>query len=176
MKITVCAVFLLSLAAALPLSAESIRFRSGQMLCAELSRQKPAGIEISPEKMPWLPEERLYAALTVVPDEGRGISIHDYKLHAFGQDYPCIALLNAADSTSRSSVSAAEAGANQKYTMYFVVNGALLGMKDRETIALRAVPVNEKYQDQQVVFDNRRSRALTSPYDIPRTGKMITAK
>ena len=84
---------LLGMAAA---DAATRRFRSGEILGAELTSATVTIRELDPADFPALPGKRLYAALSFRPDPGRPVSIFDYSLEDRNVVYPCVALNSGA--------------------------------------------------------------------------------
>ena len=169
-KTLVVCCLLLFCAAAAP--AGTVRFRSGEILYAELSRVKPADIRNRDKlDLSELPEQKIYAALTVSLDSGRKISIYDYSLRAFGVAARCIALRNGDNSIDGSRF---EIDGN-RCTLYFVLNAREVGTggSDRLRLVCNAIPDSSEIP---VVFVNRGSDSFTAGRDIPDSGKMIVGK
>ena len=78
--------------AALMLSAETIKFRSGYVLAAELSTAKISVSGVLRDAPLTIPQNPVYAVVSVKLDSGRSISIFDYTLDAFGHEAPCVAI------------------------------------------------------------------------------------
>lgn len=170
LKLLLLASALLPLAAA----AETQRFRSGKLLCAELSETLPFIRNRSAADFSNLPDKKIYAALTVSLDAGRKISIYDYSLRAFGIAYRCVALQNGENSIDGARFESSGSGASARCTLYFVLNAREVGMSDRERLSLvcNVPPVSEEL----VVFVNQGSRQFTSPRDIPDRGIMAVER
>ena len=83
---------LLVVSALLPAEAAAWRFRSGEIVAAELTRTEPSIRDLDPLAFPALPKSRMYAVLSVRPDAGRPLSIFDYSLEDRGTVCPCVAL------------------------------------------------------------------------------------
>ena len=156
-------------------SAETVRFRSGEILCAELSREKPEGVHNADKlDLSELPDRRIYAALTVALDPGRKISIYDYSLKAFGIVSRCIALRNGNNSIDGSRYETGGSDRENRCTLYFVLNAREVGIGSREklTLVCNVPPASEV----PVVFVNRGDKAFTPPRQIPDSGKMTEDK
>ena len=156
-------------------SAGTVRFRSGEILCAELSREKPEGIRNADKlDLSELPEHRIYAALTVALDPGRKISIYDYSLKAFGVVSRCIALRNGSNSIDGARYETGGSDRENRCTLYFVLNAREVGIGSREklTLVCNVPPV----QELAVTFVNRGSKAFTAPRSIPDSGTMTEDK
>ena len=155
--------------------AETVRFRSGEILCAELSKEKPEGVRNADKlDLSELPDRRIYAALTVALDPGRKISIYDYSLKAFGVVSRCIALRNGNNSIDGSRYETGGSDRENRCTLYFVLNAREVGIGSREKITLvcNVPPV----QELAVTFVNRGSKSFTAPRSIPDSGTMTDDK
>lgn len=165
----------LLLLCAVTASAETLRFRSGEILCAELSKEKPEGVRNADKlDLSELPERRIYAALTVALDPGRKISIYDYSLKAFGVVSRCIALRNGSNSIDGSRYETGGSDRENRCTLYFVLNAREVGIGSREklTLVCNVPPVLEL----PVTFVNRGDKAFTPPRQIPDSGRMTDDK
>ena len=168
-------VLIMLLFCAVAASAETVRFRSGEILCAEISKEKPEGVQNSAKlDLADLPERRVYAALTVALDPGRKISIYDYSLKAFGVVSRCIALRNGGNSIDGARFETVGSGRGNRCTLYFVLNAREVGLGSGETLTLVCnVPPESEIP---VVFKNRGSRGFTAPSEIPASGNMTEDK
>ena len=72
--------------AALMLSAETIKFRSGYVLAAELSTAKISVSGVHRDAPLVIPPNPVYVVVSVKLDSGRAISMFDYTLDAFGHE------------------------------------------------------------------------------------------
>ena len=158
----------------LVVAAETQRFRSGELLCAELSESLPFIRNRAAADLSNLPDRKIYAALTVSLDAGRKISIYDYSLKAFGVSYRCIALRNGDNSIDGARFESSGSGAKARCTLYFVLNAREVGLSRAERLRLvcNVPPVSEEI----VIFANRGADDFTSPGEIPDSGKMTVAK
>lgn len=156
-------------------SAETVRFRSGEILAAELSKEKPGGVRNADKlDLSELPERRVYAALTVALDPGRKISIYDYSLKAFGVVSRCIALRSGGNPIDGSLYEAGGSDRENRCTLYFVLNAREVGIGSREklTLVCNVPPV----QELAVTFVNRGGKSFTAPRSIPDSGTMTEDK
>ena len=168
-------VFVLLLFCAVAASAETVRFRSGEILAAELSKEKPEGVRNADKlDLSELPDRRVYAALTVALDPGRKISIYDYSLKAFGVMSRCIALRNGSNSIDGARFETGGSDRENRCTLYFVLNAREVGIGSREklTLVCNVPPV----QELAVTFVNRGSKSFTPPRSIPDSGTMTEDK
>ncbi len=166
----IAVVLLLVFSAVLPLAAATQPFRSGEILAAELSTVKPQITNEDPEAFPLDFTRRIYAALVVKAAEGRGLSIHDYALEAFGRSYPCIALRIGDAGYDAETWKVERAAGNEKYTLLFVLDATMVGFAQTETLQLRSLFPPKARSGQPVVFSNLNGRSFTSPRSIPADG------
>ena len=168
----VCVILLFCAGAA---SAETVRFRSGEILCAELSKEKPEGVRNADKlDLSELPDRKVYAALTVALDPGRKISIYDYSLKSFGVVNRCIALRNGDNSIDGARYETGGSDRENRCTLYFVLNAREVGIASSEklTLVCNVQPV----QELTVIFVNRGGKPFTSPRRIPDSGTMTEDK
>lgn len=170
--IFICAVVLTLLPR---LSAETLRFRSGEILCAELSKTMPFIMNRSEADLTGLPEKLIYAALTVSLDPGRRISIYDYSLKVSGTKYRCIALRSGDNTIDGAKYECSGGGRNARCTLFFALNAreAGIGGSERLRLVCNAVP---GVHELPVVFVNRGSDKFTEGRDIPDSGMMTVGK
>jgi len=177
MKLTRLSVLfgVLLLCAAAPLGAATLPFRSGKILAAELSTSKP---EIANEDSLAFPlpfARRIYAEMVVKAAPGRGLSIHDYSLLAYGRGYPCIALRSGDAGYDARVWEVKRADPNRKYTLLFVLDATLVGLGPKEILVLRSLYPPKSRADVPVPFKNLGESGFPSPDSIPDDGIMEKA-
>ena len=159
-------VFLL-LTAIFSLHAEVIFFRSGKIMAAETSSTAPAMDRIDDKiTFPELPQNRLYAVISVKLDSGRKISIFDYSLESSGKTYPCVAInFNGKKfNYTESEIS----GADKILQLLFIIE-KLPQPAGSLKLKCNLPPLDGTY-DLQVPFTGTGYQRLTSPTDIPAAG------
>lgn len=156
--------------------AATVLCRSGEILAAEFSTRKPDGAKLSPERYPDLPAKCIYAAVTLRPAPGRAISIYDYTLCAFNREMPCIgmSLDGRAIDPSLKELPAARLAGGKCCTLFFVLDGSLIGFKKIEAVQLRCNFGPEALRDQRILLTNRGSDFFTPSASIPGNGIMAT--
>ena len=82
-------ILITTLLAASILKAEPIIFRSGKVLAAELSASKISVSNVNPDAPLAIPDNPVYAVVSIKLDAGRAVSIFDYALEVFGKDIMC---------------------------------------------------------------------------------------
>lgn len=168
--LVVCCLLLFFAAAAW---ADTVRFRSGEILYAELSQVKPENVRNRDKlDLSELPEQKIYAALTVSLDPGRKISIYDYSLRAFGTVARCIALRNGDNSID----GARHETDGSRCTLYFVLNAREVGIGKRKSEKLTLVCNVPPAQELTVTFVNHGDKAFVPPRRIPDSGNMTDDK
>ena len=157
------------------LAAETLRFRSGEILAAELSTSLPYIMNRSSADLADLPEQRVYAALTVSLDPGRKISIYDYSLKVSGTKYRCVALQNGNNTIDGAKFECSGGGRNARCTLFFVLNASEVGTgaSDRLRLVCNVPPTAGELP---VLFINRGSEGFTPGREIPDSGVMQSGK
>lgn len=175
MKITTLACILLLSLTVAELSAQTVRFRSGEILAAELSKEPPEDVRNRDElDLSDLPDRRIYAALTVSLTSGRKISIYDYSLKAGGVKYRCVALRIGDNSIDAARFETVGSGRGNRCTLYFVLDPRDVGRGSHETLTLVCgVPPEPEIP---VVFKSCGSNGFTTPSKIPASGNMTEVK
>ena len=161
-----------ALCVVLSAGAATLPFRSGKILAAELSTVKPRITNEDPLAFPVEFGQKIYAAIVVKVDNGRGISIHDYSLTVFGRNYPCIALRVGDGNFDAENWLVKRADPNTKYTLLFVLDATRVGREKDEALTLHAQFPPEESADLEVPFTNLGSRGFTSPQSVPNGGSM----
>ncbi len=175
MKTLLISWVLAALSLAPRLAAETLRFRSGEILAAELSPTLPYIMNRSAADLADLPEQRIYAALTVSLDPGRKISIYDYSLKVSGTKYRCIALQNGNNTIDGAKFECSGGGRNARCTLFFALNASEVGTGANDRLRLVCnVPPNSG--ELPVLFVNRGSEGFTPGRDIPDAGMMQSGK
>ena len=169
MKILLCFLLATSL-----LGGAAVDFRSGKILHAEISSVKPRRVNYNPKTFTGLPENPLYAAVTVSFDDGRRLSIHDYGLEA-SKVYHCIAIRTGSKTFDGNYKSDIAVAPKEKYTLLFVIDAAA-GLNDESSMTLKALCKPQKYTYPSIIFINKRSKPFTEPKDIPLSGRMTVKK
>ena len=169
------------------LCAGSVDFRGGKVLCAELSTTAPAGLkQIKSPVFPSLPATPVYASLTFLPDDGRSISIRDYAVNIYGQNYPSVALLKEGRIISLASaanrnwklIETPAPKSQVRYTLIFMIDGKEVGMnKDKkEKLNIKALFHPNSPVEESIEFKNIDNKPFTAPGKIPLSGLMTEKK
>lgn len=169
------------------LCAGTVDFRGGKVLCAELSTTAPAGLkQLNAPVFQDLPATPAYAALTFLPDDGRSISIHDYAINIYGQNYPSIALLKEGRIISMASaanrnwklIESPAPNSKIRYTLIFMVDRKEVGMnKDKkEKLNIKALFHPNSPVEESIEFKNIDNKPFTAPGKIPFSGLMTEKK
>ena len=115
-------------------------------------------------------------AVTLRPAPGRAVSIYDYTLHAFDRDMPCIGLSldGKRIDPSLKEIPAKRFHGGKSCTIYFVLDGSLIGFKKVEAVRLRCNFAPESIRDHRILLTNRGGDAFTPAASIPARGMMAT--
>ena len=162
----------------------TLDFRSGKVLCAEISTQAPSRIKKLSNPVFTIPETPVYAALTVLFDEGRRVGLFDYAIDIFGSTFHCIAIqrrntfFSVADSPKNTPEiwkSDEAVMAKERYTLYFALDSsAVIGSDKREILELKAL-FHPGAPGDRIPFENLGSKAFTPQAKIPLSGKIAAA-
>ncbi len=163
------------LLAAVRLTAETVPFRGGDVLAAELSGVKPKIQNDNDFAYKNDYTKKVYAAVTVRMTPGRKLSVHDYSLEAFGTSYPCIAV-RAGNREYNIAVDEIGQPGNEKCTMLFLLDGNQFGIDKTEKLNIRCnfpPPSNALWP---IRLKNLGSQPFTAPDKIPNEGIMQVEK
>lgn len=162
------------LIAALPFAifAETVRFRSGELLAAELSTVRPKIVNFDKFAYPESFDKKIYASLVVKLDQGRTLSNYDFSLDAFGTSYPCVAIKTGNGDFDGSRKDITDPKSGEKYSLLFVLDGALIGLAPQEKITLKCNFPPPELANQTVIFNTLGNKPFTAPRNIPASGKM----
>ena len=130
----------------------TVDFRGGKVLCAELSTAVPRISGFVPDNYNELPADRIYAAVTVMCDEGRSLSIYDYGLEVFGKVYPCIAIRTNNGIFTAAHDDSSRVNPKHKYTLLFITDSKLAGLNSNEMHGLRSLYAKGKFAVQKAGF------------------------
>lgn len=148
------------------LSAETIRFRSGTLLSAELSTTPPKMVSIDPVFFPKLPKNKIYGVIVFKLDPLRQITIYDYSLRSFDQNFPCVGIWK----NNHFQFNDTEIDGVGIHALLFVLDGSLVGLKNTEILEIVANCPPGNIARQEVIF-NVVPR-LHAPNQVPRQGLM----
>ena len=154
------------LASTIQLHAETIRFRAGNVLAAELTSRK-INISRIPAELPLvIPAKPMYAVVTVKLDRFRSISIFDYTLVASGTEFPCVAI-NSGSGFVHTDAPVSE----ETVQLLFITDALTSGKAKLETHVLKCkLAPGKDIFDVKVHFSFIGSNATKSPATIPAEG------
>ena len=149
------------------LDAETVLFRGGDVLAAELSRQNP---KVANPPAAEISQATVYALVTVRLQAGRTISTEDYSLSALGGTYRCIAIREDNGPFDAERWHWYSASPQKKYGMLFAMQ---IPAKQNYRDARFALVCNApgKWTRTELIFTDRGSGAFTSAGSIPQNGK-----
>lgn len=157
---------LIVFAAVFSLYAESVRFRSGKVLAAELTTAKIKIGNVNKEVPPAIPARPVYAVVSVKLDDLRNVSVFDYVLTSYGREFPCIAI-KSGKSFEFSDTPVSASGVIQ---LLFAGDGLLIGKMAQETLILKSKFPPKGLHDAKLLFTNIGSKAPTEISAIPADG------
>ena len=158
-------IFIIFLLLAASLNAGVIRFRSGKIIAAEITGANVKIDNFDPHAFPAMPENRMYAVLSVKLDKGRAISIFDYSLEAFGTTCPCVAVNSG--SGFRYTVNTLDGISSAQ--LLFVLDRRSIGKTESIKIKCNLPPTDGTY-DLSVPFENRNYNAPSGLNELPASG------
>ena len=168
---------LVLLLAAATLYADCRPFRSGVVLCAELSAVPQKIADFDAEDYPEIPQQnQIYAAVTINLFQGRQLSRHDYSIRAFGRDYKCAAIKVDDGPWKSNSGDITLAENKRKYTMLFILDNSVVGHAAREEMDLKCNYPPVKYSETPLIFNNCGKKNFTPAKKIPQTGILSLKK
>ena len=151
---------------ALSLSAETVIFRGGEVLAAELSIRKPQVANLPAEETA---PATVYALVTVKLQPGRTISTEDYSLSALGGTYRCLAIRENNGAFDAAKWHWAGASPQKKYGMLFALQ-LPAGQNFRDVRFGLVCNAPGKWTRTDLVFTDRKSDAFTAAGSIPDKG------
>ena len=157
---------LIVFAAVFSLYAESVRFRSGKVLAAELTTAKIKIGNVNKEVPPAIPARPVYAVVSIKLDDLRNISVFDYVLTSYGREFPCIAI----KSGKTFEFSDTPVSASGVIQLLFAGDGLLIGKMAQETLILKSKFPPKGLHDAKLLFTNIGSKVPTEISAIPADG------
>ena len=152
-----------------PVRNVTVDFRGGKILCAEISSLFPSGVKGFDEKnFAFLPARRMYAAVTMLCDSDRALSIHDYCLDVYGHQ-PCVAIKEGSGAFISSPEKVFRVNPKTKYTLLFILDAAVTGSQD-ERCNIKALCDDGAFSKTLVLFKNIGNKPFTAPGRIPLSG------
>ena len=152
-----------------PVRNVTVDFRGGKILCAEISSLFPSGVKGFDEKnFAFLPARRVYAAVTMLCDSDRALSIHDYCLDVYGHQ-PCVAIKEGSGAFISSPEKVFRVNPKTRYTLLFILDAAVTGSQD-ERCNIKALCDDGAFSRTLVLFKNIGNKPFTAPGRIPLSG------
>ena len=119
----------------LHVEAGEIHCRSGVVKAAQLTRQNLSIANLNPLAFPGMPANKIFAVVSIKPDDLRSISIFDYSLEAYGVSFPCAAVRRS----GRFEYFTGDINASGIQQLLFVLDGAMIsGNQKVENLVLRS--------------------------------------
>lgn len=156
--------FILSAAVVLP--AETVRFRSGVLLAAQLTKRTIPVAGAKADAFPPPPANKIYAIVSLKLDPVRKISIFDYSLEAYGRVFPCIAInqKNRFEYITHSIMS------DKPLQLLFILDAVQTGLQKSEKLKLKSNFPPAGVYDTDVVFQMLGSGAPAALTRVPAAG------
>lgn len=156
-----------ALAVTFAAGAGTVFFRSGMVLCAEVSNIKPYGFKrlCASEA----PKRARFVAVTVKLDRGRKIGIFDYSLRIKGKSYDCAAIR---DSDGDELTDVTDGGRKRRCTLFFEVAAPALPEGGKAQLVCNAPGGGET----AIKLVDRGDRRFTPDSKIPEPGSEKSGK
>ena len=155
-----------ALLAASSLNAETVIFRSGEVLAAELSGRKPTVANLPQQETA---QATVFALVTVRLQPGRSISTEDYSLSALGETYRCIAVRENNGPFNAANWHRTGATPQKKYGMLFALQ-IPAGQNYRDIRFGLICNAPGKWTRTDLLFSDRGDRPFTAAGEIPDDG------
>ena len=152
--------------------AETILFRSGEVLAAEVSTAAPRVTNLAADEVP---EGCVYALVTVRLQQGRTISAEDYSLNALGGLYRCIAVRTENEAFNAENWHIASTTPKKKYGMLFALQ--IPAGQNYNNVKFDLVcNAPGKWNRTAIPFTDRRGQGFSSASSIPNAGRFPAEK
>ena len=153
--------------AGLMLSARTIKFRSGNVLAAELSSAKISVFGAHRDAPLTIPSNPVYAVVSVKLDSGRSISIFDYTLDAFGNEVPCVAIRTGKNFQFTTDTITH----NGVIQLLFITSMDIVGKLANAELTLKSkLPPNKMIYSTAIPFSMIKNKAVMAPAAVPAAG------
>ena len=149
---------------AFALHGETIRFRSGNILAAEMSAATISIANTNPDMPLNIPQKPLYVVISVKLDSMRSISMFDYTLEAFGTEYKCAAI----NTGKRFEYTDATLSSGNVIQLLFIADNLIAGKLPEEKMTLKSNFTPKKTYD--ITIPVTKMSRLTPPGSIPVKG------
>ena len=150
----------------LSVSADTVLFRSGKVLAAELTTQKINISGFPAEKPLQLPKDPVYAVVTIQLAPGRAISVFDYELVACGTGFPCVAINHDGRFVMRDTALTS----NTPVQLLFITDRLAAGNEEKELHHLRSRFKPANIYSTPLLFTNLKSDSPKTVSEIPAVG------
>lgn len=150
-------------------AAETIPFRGGDVLAAELTRSEPAIRNLGSFDFEFEFTNRVYALVTVKLTAGRTLGTHDYSIEIVGRQYPCVAIRAGNGEFDAGVREFNPVSQSELYGMLFIIDGNLVGVDKVKTFDLKcnAPGRNDTFA---LPFANLGTRTFTAADRIAASG------
>ena len=115
-------------------------FRSGTITAAEITSAPIKIHNLDPDAFPNLPEQKLFAILSIKLSPNRKITIFDYSLESRGSTYPCVAV-----NTDRSFKSSEKDFAGDSIQLLFIIEARNMPQWENITLKCNLPPTDGTY-------------------------------
>lgn len=152
--------------------AETIVFRGGDVLAAEVSSQTPRVLNLPAEEQGG---SRVYALVTVKLHPGRTVSVEDYSLNALGGLYRCIAIREENGAFNAEKWHFNAVSPRKRYGLLFALQ-IPVGQNYNNVKFDLVCNAPGKWVRTSIPFTDRGSQGFTPATSIPVSGKFPAVK
>ena len=146
-------------------------FRLGNILSAEISRNKVVIKNMDSSDCDFKFKHYAYAVIFLKLHKGRSLSIYDFKLNFKDKTYKCIALRSGNESFDTKKWQLVKTDPNTIYSLLFIINSELLGnAKKKLPLTLVYSLVNSGQVNCELPFQFVNYDNLTQVNQIPANG------
>ena len=147
--------------------ASDLVFRGGRVIIAQLTEKAQKFPALNPIVYANVPENKVYAQVTMQLNSGKNLSIYDYSLQVYGKNYPCVALkIGNGQWVSGENWKITSINPKECYSMLFILDGKVVGLNKVESLKLYSNALPKKVAAVSLDFENL---GKTKDFSLPRS-------
>jgi hypothetical protein len=155
--------------------AGDLVFRGGRVIIAQLTEKAQNIPALNPNVYPSIPENKVYAMVTMQLHAGRNISIYDYSLQVYDKNYPCVALkVGNGKWQANENWKIAPTNPKECYSLLFILDGKVVGLNKVEQLKLYCNSLPKKAATVALDFENLgKTKDFSAPTSAITKGLLI---